>query len=401
MPNSSIFPKTIPDPLQRLHVYDGLTMNARRWSIAHDYHRRRQNIHYQALSQPGIVHGLGIELIDPPDTAPARFRQFGRWISIQPGIAIDREGNPIIVDAHVDRSYRIAIDLSKTETVTLYVVVSFVEPDLAYEQLGETIPERFRFDQKTEPPSPSEIELCRIELQTNENGEIVIRQPEDVFFPQVNELDLRYRQSVQVSPGYCVSVGVISDINSPLVRNFNALDRALPGLYPAMQIQVEPISFYAAQTLTNWQWNLLYLPLDYLSNFNAVQLQAFIKQGGTILVETPTLSSVLNPMNEIVQHAPFYAWERLVAESHAIVTEPFTFNLPVILRETNIQLCWSPGLISIEGSLLAAWGSQSGYLRDEIRAAQELGINILQFAWKRHQLTQLSQDLTERAELEA
>lgn len=92
------------NPLQRLHVYNSLMMNAERWQLAHEYHRHRQNVHYQSLNEPGIVCGLGVRVIVPPDDAPARFRD-QRWLEIQPGIAIDLEGNPIIVDPSIDRKF--------------------------------------------------------------------------------------------------------------------------------------------------------------------------------------------------------------------------------------------------------------------------------------------------------
>ncbi len=37
------------EPLSRLVVRDGLLLNAERWRQAHQYHRQRQNLHYQSL----------------------------------------------------------------------------------------------------------------------------------------------------------------------------------------------------------------------------------------------------------------------------------------------------------------------------------------------------------------
>jgi hypothetical protein len=47
----------------------------------------------------------------------------------------------------------------------------------------------------------------------------------------------------------------------------------------------------------------------------------------------------------------------------------------------------------IMGELSAAWGldEELSLPRSDIRTAQELGINILHFAWHRRQLTQLLQ----------
>ncbi|KYC40855.1 hypothetical protein WA1_24860 [Scytonema hofmannii PCC 7110] len=54
---------------------------------------------------------MGVRLTSPPAQASARFRDreiwlypaYRRWLEIQPGIAIDLEGNPIIVDPSTDR----------------------------------------------------------------------------------------------------------------------------------------------------------------------------------------------------------------------------------------------------------------------------------------------------------
>ena len=53
-------------PLMRLAVRNGLLLDAERRQVAHDYHRQRQNLYYQALHLPGIVHGLAVTVIDPP-----------------------------------------------------------------------------------------------------------------------------------------------------------------------------------------------------------------------------------------------------------------------------------------------------------------------------------------------
>ena len=51
------------------------------------------------------------------------------------------------------------------------------------------------------------------------------------------------------------------------------------------------------------------------------------------------------------------------------------------------------GVVLILGPLPLAWGGDStrAYRRDTVRAAQEMGINLLHFAWQQRQLTQLQQ----------
>ena len=56
-------------------------------------------------NQPGIVFGLGVRSIPAPEYASVQYRD-GRWLEIKPGIAIDLQGNPIVVPEL--ETYRIA-----------------------------------------------------------------------------------------------------------------------------------------------------------------------------------------------------------------------------------------------------------------------------------------------------
>jgi hypothetical protein len=82
------FPPPPIKSFERLQAADGLLINAERWRAAHDYHRLRQNAQYQSLNQPGVVCGLGVRDIPAPSQVEARYRD-GRWVQIQPGIAIN------------------------------------------------------------------------------------------------------------------------------------------------------------------------------------------------------------------------------------------------------------------------------------------------------------------------
>lgn len=180
---------------ERLQASDGLLINAERWRRAHEYHRQRQNTHYQSLNQPGIVCGLGVRVIPAPSTVKAEYRD-QRWVQIQPGIAIDLVGNLIVVPRTID--FRIATVVAGSETVMIYLVVSYVDPEeLRRDGQNEIVQETFRVDEKSSPPLAKEVEICRILLQA---GQVSITQPTDVFFPGYNNIDLRYRTQAQARP---------------------------------------------------------------------------------------------------------------------------------------------------------------------------------------------------------
>ena len=194
------FPQPLIQPFDRLQAADGLLINAERWRKAHDYHRLRQNIHYQCLNQPGIVCGLGVRDIPPPSNVQAKYRD-GLWVQILPGIAIDLAGNLIVVPKAFN--FPIDLEVSNTDAILVYLTVSYVDPeDLRSPNSREIVREAYRFDQRNSTLKISEIEICRILLQPGQKN---ITQPNDIFFPGYNNIDLRYRRQAQARPQAIVS----------------------------------------------------------------------------------------------------------------------------------------------------------------------------------------------------
>ena len=85
-------------------------------------------------------------------------------------------------------------------------------------------------------------------------------------------------------------------------------------------------------------------------------------------------------------------WQKLERE-HPLRSQPFLFSALPNINQQQIELWEGGGVILVRGALSDAWGLDEEYLRDrnEIRTAQELGINILHLAWRRRQMTQLMQ----------
>jgi hypothetical protein len=79
--------------------------------------------------------------------------------------------------------------------------------------------------------------------------------------------------------------------------------------------------------------------------------------------------------------------------SHPLRTQPFLFAALPTINEQPIQLLTGGGIIVIIGNLSIAWGLDEtlSIPRETIRTAQEMGINILHFAWRRRQLMQAMQ----------
>ena len=402
------FPPPPIDPFKRLHIYDGLMMNRQRWLLAHDYHRRRQNVHYQSLNQPGIVCGLGVRLITPPAEVASKFRD-RRWLEIQPGIAIDVEGNPIVVDEATDRTYRIKTEAPVTGTLTVYLVVSYVEPENPERQQDtEVLREWFRFDEKTHPPSPKEIEVCRIELQP---GTVKLENPTDVLFPEFNQLDLRYRIQAKARPQAVIKIAQMKQketgdgydkdrqkLSDRYLENISFLIQSVAALYPHLQAdtKIGQISLQALKSVA--AYDLLYLAdwqIVELDEAEIYTLNTYLKTGGIILMDSPTNNEFLvGSIKHIITQeleTDLHSWQEL-SRNHPLRSQPFLFAALPNINQSPVQVWQGGGIILVIGTLSNSWGLDDGSLnRNDIRTAQELGINFLHFALCRRQMTQLIQ----------
>ena len=387
------FPNPAIAPMERQQVRDGLLLTAERWQRAHEYQRKRQNLHYQSINQPGIVCGLGVRVIPAPEEVAAQYRD-NRWVQIQPGIAIDLEGNPIIVPHQID--FRIATELKESEPVTVYLVAQYRDPDC----LGESpdldiLQETFRIDERSRPPERSEVELCRVLLRSPQQE--LLCTPTDVFFPGYGDLDLRYRRQARARPQGLVQIAQIDSDDEHCSRNFfnlTYLMRAVEDIYPSLK---------GAETVDRLTWaedihpyELLYLTGHRglsLNNYQLSKLESYLKSGGTLLVDADVKSTeLIESVQAIAQHlqTPLKSLQE-ARRDHPLRIKPFLFSALPMMNETRIQLLSGGGIILAIGNLGGLWGldEQLQRSRTDIRTAQELGVNILHFAWKRKQTINL------------
>lgn len=388
-------------------------MNTHRWLTTDHYHRQRQNLQYQSLHQPGIVCGLGVRVIPAPESVDARFRD-DRWLQIQPGIAIDLEGNPIVVDEQTDRTYRIDAKPQSGRSLTIYVVVSYSEPLMSTAQPSqETIREWFRFDQITHPPNGKQIELCRIELKEP----VQLAPSDDVFSPGYNQLDFRYRLQAQIRPRSLIRAAQIrssqdfeasSDLATIALyqrsqENLVELMASVASLYPTLQgdLHIPTVSLLDANLS---EYDVLYLPdgqvLTQLMNQEIEGLKQYLHKGGGLVIEIPfdslpyveQIKRCLLLCNAEAEINGFMTWNDL-HRHHLLRRSPFLFGVLPDIQSNPIQLHLCGGCVLVEGRLSPHWGLTEGAVlpRSDIRTAQELGINILHYIWQRRQFTQLRQ----------
>ena len=377
-----------PTPLTRLHVQDSLRINAERWLLAHNYHRQRQNLHYQALWEPGIVCGLGVKTIAAPADVPSQFRD-QRWIEIQPGIAIDLEGNPIVIGPEEDRTYRIAAPAPLAGTRLLHVVVRYVDPNnLELDANSDHVIERFRFDQRIGQLQANDIEICRIALSP---GEIILGIPANPLNPGPNELDLRHRRCAQLRPHRYIRVGTLTLLEDQQHQQWQGLVESLPLLHPTFQgnITTAPIELTSLENLLSY--DLIYLSSQTLQKWQTEVrtrewefLRRYLRASGFLYIEVPEINASVK--NLLHQLGPVDL--QFLAADHPMKQQPFYFGQLPNTEQGSVKLAYSDGILVANTMLTAAWRDDR-LPRHAIRAAQELGINVLYFAWQRRYFHQL------------
>jgi hypothetical protein len=288
--STAALPPPMPElePLQLLYVTNGSPLTADRWWLAHHYYQHRQNLHYQSLYQPGIVQGLGVRSIAPPDTVPSDLRD-DRWIEIQPGLAIDLVGHPIVVEQAMP--FRIAAEVIETP-ITVYVVLAYVNPR-AKQWSGipaDVVKEEFRINERLTPPAPNEIELCRIHLTHNDRA---LQNAATVLQPAAHGLDLRYRQRVQARSLHPIQVGLVETATEVAYRDrlmglLHGIDALYPGLSSPKTITLVALENASHPAARLPDLTLLFLPYRAIASLSEAardHLRAYVQRGGTVLVE--------------------------------------------------------------------------------------------------------------------
>ena len=429
------FPLPDPNqPLEILDVYDGLTIDAQCWLDERKYHQQRQNLHYRSLNQPGIVCGLGVRVMNPGEISPDAVYQDERWVEIQPGIAIDIEGNPIIIGK--PEKYRIhnPTDNIEQNLRVVYLCVSYRQPQSGRGNNPSPTAspvlkaEQFAIAQQTEALEEGQVELCRIALNL---GDFQLHAPEEVFYPQENELDFRYRRRAtwrsnqQVKVGLLVSpkVNAIEDLDDSdrqTRENLSFLMKAVESLYPRMQGREEIDLLKATQFNSKYQfsspsesqtweytvediyrnYNLIYLGASQekrnFKDWEIAILKSYLEMGGMLWVEVrnsqpESLEKVTQRYKKIYhkKNSTSPPKFRKISNKHPIFKEPFLFaKFP---ENGTIELYQLNNIILIVGELSARWGQELSWSRSDIRTAHEFGINLLYYArcyWEQHRCHQ-------------
>ncbi|MFC1968048.1 DUF4159 domain-containing protein [Chloroflexota bacterium] len=176
--------------LKRINPFPGLVVDTDLWRDAHEYHRDQQRIHMLAFHSTGIVGGLEVAANQTPDLS----------VSIGPGMAVDSEGNIVIVS----KAQR--YNIQTREKGTIYLIIQFREVPMEPYQPPEggqptRILEAYRVQEREKLPSEPYLELARIDFDPADEA---IRKAKNPSQPGKNEVNLNFRQ--QATPASITKV---------------------------------------------------------------------------------------------------------------------------------------------------------------------------------------------------
>jgi hypothetical protein len=376
---------------KRVNPFQGLVLDADTWKDEQDYHRNQQKLHTLAFHGTGVVEGLEVKANQPPDFS----------LIISPGMAIDTEGNAIVVP----KSQHYSLGSKKKGQV--YLIMQYREVPTAPASPSEEgqatrILEAYRIREVANLPDEPCLELARLDLDPSKNSITDATAPSN---PTVNEIDLRFRQSAKAP------LPDVSEIalhphppaetapQEKVILGHMALGEASPDLHSiglmklARQVgfQTEYQAAVEECTLDEsiTQHTLLYVtgkgPFTFSAKKQTV-LDSFVQSGGTIFAESCVeqeegvkefglafnrLAEQLGKKLEVVQRG-----HPLLDCHHIFSTVPpgakseglLMVGRQVIYSSYDYGCAWSGGY------------SNSPLPRDIIRGASEMGVNIITYA---------------------
>lgn len=162
-------------PKYSLKAYDGMSITADVWEMAHNEHRDAMRAHMLSMHKPGIICGLDIHANDPAD----------HYVFISPGAAVDDMGRVIVVDQ------TIAYDFGDENAGSYLLLLGYGEHEKEdLETKNKVMQHEYIIAARQSLPKQPVVELARLTI--SQKG-AVIRDAVDPFQPGKNELDLRYR----------------------------------------------------------------------------------------------------------------------------------------------------------------------------------------------------------------
>jgi hypothetical protein len=343
-------------PKTRIKPYDGMSVTADVWDQAHDEHRKMLDAHARNLHGYGTVCGLHVTANDPPD----------QYVFISPGMAVDPTGQVIVLPEPV------AYDFGNAVEGELYLMlgrgereVEGVQRDVRY------IQNEFIVAARPSLPKRPAVELARITLSQRGAS---IRDAANPDHPFPNELDLRYRRTIQAQTKKLAVVGVVTlgkkipavlsgwDQLSAFVRSsdsYQLVINELPELVDLSRCSLLYLAGFGRFQLDAIGQNELRL---YLDSGKPVIMEAFDSEGAD------SLMVVLSQMNVSLENA---------TQTGSLYRKPYLFGMAPE-GPGGSQVSLGKQVVFSQGQYALTW-TGAGMTRSEIRSAHEFGANLIHF----------------------
>lgn len=370
-------------PTRRLKPIDGLAVTAAVWEEAHDYHRLSQRAHDRLAHGCGILAGLEVIASDPPDAT----------VYIRPGAAIDANGELIVVPQPV------AYDLGQAQG-DLYLVLTYAEGDAQpapggdsarlYAQTG------YQLEARPTLPEGPHVELARVRRQSRQSA---IVNAAIAAHPGVNEIDQRARRVVAVRPRQTAGIAVCyvgdatakAQMRAGYLAGLDALAGAASRAGDTDFWVDDDVALSSALDRYTFVY-VVGLGAAAMTPEDMNGLYAYLQRGGTVLLEgchrtgdgAAADAALLDALGSLgVQPAE-------AQPGHALLSAPYLFAaLPAGYEADRPgRLLARDGVIFSASDYGSVWqGLRRGgpAAREDIRAAHELGVNMLTYALRRAQ----------------
>lgn len=375
---------------KRLNPYKGLVIDVPIWSDAHNYHRDQQRLHALSSHQYGIVTGLEVVAWAPPDNS----------LVVYPGVAIDHEGNTIVVS----QPQRFYVRVEEMGMARIAIRYSEIVPEpVAKPAEGKSQPlyitEAFRIEEQRVRPTEAYIELARIHLA--DEGRTV-RDATDLYHPSYNEIDMRYRTVSGAKPGGEISIGLLS---YPIGKAVEGWDSHRQGISNLIQ-SIQQSTSYAARLVDAVELKNEILDCDLLCMIGHREFQLseperkilnnYFKRGGTLFAEPCPgpggaqqdqvkgfRTSFANLCDQLGQRL------RTLEREHPVFRSGYVFGAPPPGPNGTAMVMGNESIIFSDSDYGCAWDGghkDQPLARQAIRDALEFGANIAIYSRQRARL---------------
>lgn len=353
-------------PARKLKPFDGMEVTAEVWDEAHNFHNQALQCHTRLFHGVGILTGLEVLASDPADNL----------VYLMPGAAVDDLGRLLVL------TEPIAYDFGESNTGMLYLTISYREKELSQAPANEEGPrylsQDFLLTARPSQPGTTQIELARV-YRSERNAPI--QNQSDALHPKANELDLRFRPLVRTKERQTLSVGVVytgkgKNRSNTLGLSYLAEELAESsswGLIISDNLDIGPeLAAYA----------LVYLVVDSEVSWQDSQvkvLRSYLDNGGAIFIETgdAAASGSANKLTEALKLNL-----KPVRKDHALLNSPWHFaKAPEGYHKAGELFAREGAVLSSYnyGRLWAGESADGEPSREDIRAAMELGQNLITF----------------------